>query len=325
MKNITHTVLSFFTFFLSAGTASAHVKWFAEEGVVAVRPYSITDIPVLFSIVVVIAALLIGRYLDRKLTLPHWFHNFIQKIAPWVLSLASIGFGTSFLVFSYYGFIFAPNIIPVGEVGSLLLGLQTIAGVMILLGLYERIGGLLLVVLFGLCVRTYGLHEMLDTLEMVGFALYAMIIGRPKWHMVESHFFSNIMHRFHQYGVSLLRVGTGLNLMILGFSEKILSPGLTQDFLSKYDWNFMEHLGFTWFTDYWFAYAAGVAEFLFGLFFLLGLVTRVSILALAVFLVTTLALLGPLELVGHLPHFSIACVLLIFGAGSRMHHKDTQN
>ena len=127
------------------------------------------------------------------------------------------------------------------------------------------------------------------------------------------------MHHFHQYGVSLLRIGVGLNLIILGFSEKILKPSLTQNFLEQFVWNFMYHLGYTWFTDYWFAYAAGVSEILFGVFLLLGLVTRTTILALSVFLISTLILLGPVELMGHLPHFSIALVLLVFGAGSRMH------
>ena len=93
-------------------------------------------------------------------------------------------------------------------------------------------------------------------------------------------------------------------------------------FLEKYDWNFMHHFfGLTWFSDYWFAYSAGVVESLFGIFLILGLVTRLTIVALAVFLVTTLILLGPVELIGHLPHFSIAAVLLVFGAGSVMHMK----
>jgi uncharacterized membrane protein YphA (DoxX/SURF4 family) len=118
--------------------------------------------------------------------------------------------------------------------------------------------------------------------------------------------------------VPFLRTATGLNLIILGFSEKIISPGLTQNFLSHYDWNFMQALGFEWFTDYWFAFCAGSFETLLGIFFLFGLFTRLTTLALAGFLVTTLALLGPVELMGHLPHFSIAVVLLIMGAGARL-------
>ncbi len=305
-------------FLLLPSIVSAHVKWFAEP-TEQVQAYSLSDFPVILSIFIGLAILLVGFYLDKKLTVPKWFSNFIEKYAPSVISIASIGFGLSFLIFSFNGFVFAPNLPAFGDVGSLLISIQAIAGLMILFGVYERVGGALLVVLFGLAVKEYGVVEMADTLEILGFAFYAMIMGRPKWRFVESDFVSHLVHKTHQYGISILRIGTGLNLMVLGFSEKILSPSLTQDFLAHYDWNFMQALGFEWFTNYWFAYSAGVVEFLFGLFFLLGLVTRVSILALAGFLITTLALLGPVELVGHLPHFSIALVLLVFGAGSRLH------
>lgn len=297
----------------------AHVKWFAES-TEAVRPYQLTDLPVIFSIFFVIFALLVGVFLEKKLEVPRWYNNLIQQTAPVILSLASIGFGLSFLIFSYNGFVFAPNL-QVESVNSILLIVQALAGLMILLGLYERLGGFLLIVLYLLAVSRFGFVEMMDTLEMVGFAFYAMIIGRPKWKIAESQFMRTLTHPFHQYGVSILRIGIGLNLIILGFSEKILKPSLTHNFLATYDWNFMHNLGFTWFTDYWFAYAGGVVEALFGLFFLFGLVTRISVVALAVFLVTTLILLGPVELMGHLPHFSIALVLLVFGAGSRMHMK----
>lgn len=300
--------------------ALAHVKWFAESTEV-VRPYQFTDIPVMLSILFIAVTLFVGVFLEKKLPVLKWYNKLIQQTAPAILSLASIGFGLSFLIFSYNGFIFAPNL-QVETFGSILLIIQALAGLMILLGIYERLGGFLLVVLYALAVKEFGFMEMMDTLEMIGFAFYAMIIGRPKWKIVESEYISKIMHHFHQYGVSILRIGIGLNLIILGFSEKILKPSLTRDFLSTYDWNFMHNLGFTWFTDYWFAYAGGVTEILFGLFFLFGLATRLSVAALAVFLVTSLVLLGPVELMGHLPHFSIALVLLVFGAGSRMHMKN---
>lgn len=305
---------------LAPTIASAHVKWFAEP-MEYVRPYSLTDTPVIISIVLALALIVFGFYLEKKLNVPKWFSNFVEKYAPNIISIASIGFGLSFLIFSINGFIFAPNLVAVGDIGVLMLAIQATAGLMILFGIYERLGGLLLIVLFGLAVKEYGATEMMDTLEMVGFAFYAMIMGRPKWRLVESKAVSHLVHKTHQYGISILRIGTGLNLMVLGLSEKILAPSLTQNFLEHYNWNFMHTLGFEWFTNYWFAYSAGVAEFMFGLFFLLGLITRVSILALAVFLLTTLMLLGPVELMGHLPHFSIACVLLFFGAGSRLHMK----
>ena len=213
------------------------------------------------------------------------------------------------------GFIFAPNLPAEGTMGTIMLAIQGIAGLMILFGFYEREGGLLILILFVLGIGEYGCIEMLDTLEMVGFALYAMIIGRPKWKLKESHWMQRLMHPIHAYGYPLMRVGVGINLIILAFSEKILAPSLTHNFLQNHPWNFMQAVGM---SDYWFAFSAGLAEGLFGIFFLLGLVTRVTTVALAGFLVTTLYLLGPTELIGHLPHFSIAIVLLVLGSGSRL-------
>lgn len=297
---------------------SAHVKWFAEPVAEVIKPYSISDWRVILSILLALGIVLIGIYLDKKLPVPKWFSRIVERFAPSVLSLASIGFGLAFVVFSLQGFIFAPNLEVVGLNGVVLLSLQLIAGLMILLGLYERIGGFIIIFLFVIAVSEYGLVEMMDTLEMLGFALYAIIIGRPKWKLADSEVLSRLTHRIHEYGLPLLRVGTGLNLMVLSFSEKILAPELTADFLTHFDWNFMQGLGFEWFTNYWFAYSAGVVEFLFGLFFLLGLVTRLTTVVLAGFLVTTLALLGPVELIGHLPHFSISFVLILLGSGSRL-------
>ncbi len=316
IKRVAYSIMAFCI--LVPTLVSAHVKWFAEPEEY-VRPYQLTDLPVILAIIISLAVILVAIYLEQKLAVPSWYSRFIEKTAPTILSIASIGFGLSYLIFSYNGFIFAPNLQATGEIGASLIALQTLAGIMILFGIYERIGGFLLILLFIFSIRAYGFHEMMDTFEMVGFAFYAMIIGRPKWRISESDSISRLMHHVHRYGVSILRVATGLNFLVLGFSEKIFSPSLTQNFLAKYDWNFMYNLGFTWFSDYWFAFACGVAELLFGILFIFGLVTRLSVIALAVFLATTLILLGPVELVGHLPHFSIAAVLLVFGAGSRLH------
>lgn len=304
--------------------AMAHVKWFAEEENF-VPKYNISDSHIIIAIIIGLVIIGLGIYLEKKLHVPHKLEKTIQKWAPGVLSIASIGFGLAFIIFAFKGFIFAPNLPAVGNMGALMLSIELIAGILILLGFYERIGGLLILVLFFLGIHQYGGIEMLDTLEMVGFVIYIIIIGRPKWQIKDWNFVHHLTHKIHRYGLPILRVGTGLNLIVLGFTEKILNPSLTDNFLSHYNWNFMQNLGFHNFTNYYFGFSAGVVEVLFGVFFLLGLVTRTTTIALAVFLVTTLYLLGPIELIGHLPHFSIAIVLLVLGSGTRlvlMHKKD---
>lgn len=302
---------------LSPFVTSAHVKWFATPEK-DIPFYKITDQNVIWAIVLGLLIIGFGIYLENKLKVPNRLSASIQKWAPKVLSIASIGFGLAFIIFSLQGFIFAPNLPAVGAMGASMLALQFLAGIMILLGLYERVGGLLIILLFILGINEYGMYEMLDTLEMIGFAIYVIIIGRPKWKIRDTNLIEPVTHPMHSYGLPILRAGTGLNLIILGFTEKILTPSLTDNFLSTHNWNFMQSLGFEGFTNYWFAFSAGSVEILFGIFFLLGLVTRTTTICLAIFLATTLVLLGPVELVGHLPHFSIAIVLLVLGAGSKL-------
>lgn len=295
----------------------AHVKWFAEPQQ-EVPAYKLTDSHVVIAIIASLLIIALGVYLEKRLKVPQKLKKYIEKWAPGALSIASIGFGLSFIIFSINGFVFAPNLPAIGQMGQVMLLIQALAGLMIFFGFYERVGGFLILVLFILGINQYGSIEMLDTLEMVGFALYAMIIGRPKWKIRDTQIFKHFTHHLHEYGLPILRVGTGLNLMVLGFTEKILAPSLTDNFLVNYHWNFMPALGFEYFTNYWFAFSAGVVEVLFGLFFIFGFITRTTTVVLAVFLVTTLVLLGPLELIGHLPHFSIAIVLFVLGSGSRL-------
>lgn len=302
---------------LSPFVTFAHVKWFATPEK-DIPFYKITDPNVILAILLGLLIIGFGIYLENKLKVPNRLNASIQKWAPKVLSIASIGFGLAFIIFSLQGFIFAPNLPAVGAMGASMLALQFLAGIMILLGLYERVGGLLIILLFILGINEYGMYEMLDTLEMIGFAIYVIIIGRPKWKIRDTNLIEPVTHPMHSYGLPILRAGTGLNLIILGFTEKILTPSLTDNFLSTHNWNFMQSLGFEGFTNYWFAFSAGSVEILFGIFFLLGLVTRTTTICLAIFLATTLVLLGPVELVGHLPHFSIAIVLLVLGAGSKL-------
>ncbi len=312
IKNVFFALLCFFV----PTVTFAHVRWFAEEEV-HVKMYSITDPKVLIGVFFFLIVVLLGIYLEKKLKVPARLDNFIEKLAPYVLSIASIGFGLALLLFSYNGFVFAPNLQILDNMGRWMIFVQALAGFMILFGIYERLAGLIVIVLFGLVFVEFGFIEMIDTLSMVGFAIYIMIIGRPKWKIVETNIFESISHRLHNYGYPALRLFTGLNLLLLGFTEKIFAPSLTQNFLQHYNWNFMQNMGLGFFTDYYFAFYAGLAEILFGVFFILGLITRTTTIFLSLFLVTTLYLLGPVELVGHLPHFSMAIVTLVLGSGTR--------
>lgn len=297
--------------------SEAHVKWFAKP-VDVVPAYKITDSWVVCWIVVSFLIVLLGIFLEKKLKTPKFIESKLYSLGPIVSSLCSIGVGLALIIFTYNGFVFAPDMEVQGLFGSILLLLQLISGVMILFGLYERVGAIILAIVYLGSIKVHGLIEMLDAVEVLGVAIYVFIMGRPRWRIASSKIFIGFSDKLKNYAVPFLRVFTGLNLFVLGFSEKILAPSLTQNFLQHYNWNFMHTLGFNSFTNYWFAFSAGVVESLFGLFLILGLVTRLTTITLAVFLATTLVLLGPIELMGHLPHFSIAIVFLIMGSGEKL-------
>ncbi len=78
--------------------ALAHVKWFAES-VGTVRPYQLTDIPVVLWLIVAVGLVWLGIKLEKKLHVPRWFHTYVPRYTPTILSLASIGFGAAFFIF----------------------------------------------------------------------------------------------------------------------------------------------------------------------------------------------------------------------------------
>lgn len=114
----------------------------------------------------------------------------------------------------------------------------------------------------------------------------------------------------------IIRVGLGLTLILLSIHHKLLDPDIALTFLDKYELNFMPLLGFSGFTNLHFVFAAGVAELTLGLLLFTGIATRLVSAGLAMFLLTTLIVLGPVELVGHLPLIGIALLLVCHGSRS---------
>ncbi len=295
---------------------SAHVKWFAEPKKI-IPPYKLSDPKIIFGIIIALFVILFGIFLEKKLNAPEKLRNFAEKYTPNILSIVSIGFGIAFLLFSYNGFIFSPNLPALDLIGEIMLILQVVIGTMFLFGIYSRFAGILLILLFIIGGSHFGILPMFEALEIFSFGIFAIIVGRPKWKLLDTEFLKSSFQKISEYALPILRVGTGVNLIILGFTEKILTPSLTDNFLTNYNWNFMQLIGFENFTNYYFAFSAGMSEILFGVFFILGLVTRTTTIALAIFLLSTLVLLGPIELIGHLPHFSIAVALIVLGSGTR--------
>ena len=109
--------------------------------------------------------------------------------------------------------------------------------------------------------------------------------------------------------VTAVRVGLGIQLIILTIHDKLIDPGLALNFLSGYPYiNFMSVL-FPSFTDLHFILAAGLAELCFGLLLITNISTRLSTFCILFFFSLSGVILGPHELVGHIPIVILAIIV----------------
>ena len=113
-----------------------------------------------------------------------------------------------------------------------------------------------------------------------------------------------------------VRVGVGLSLAVVAFTEKFANIPLGLAFLEGYPLNFTGALGVA-LADEAFVLCAGAVELLVGLWIALGIFVR-EVVVVAWFPTNlTLTLFAWEELIGHLPIYGVMAVLLVWGVGSK--------
>ncbi|MBI2850904.1 MAG: hypothetical protein HYX80_07700 [Chloroflexi bacterium] len=122
--------------------------------------------------------------------------------------------------------------------------------------------------------------------------------------------------RYAHLPIPIIRIGVGLTLVILALHNKLLAPNMALTFLDTYYLNFMEFLGFSGFTNIRFIFAAGIVELGAGILLVFGIATRLVGAIVVLLMGTTMAILGPDELFGHLPVMGIAVLLIFRGSGA---------
>ncbi len=109
-----------------------------------------------------------------------------------------------------------------------------------------------------------------------------------------------------------LRFGLGLQLVVLTIHDKLIYPGFALNFLHEYPYfNFIRVLGFQQFTDMHFVLGAGCAELCFGLLLITNIASRIGVALILFFFTLSGIILGPTELMGHVPILLIALLLFL--------------
>ena len=293
--------------------ASAHTRWFAQG---ELEPFVTNEPTVLYlsgCALIAFVILLIAYIFERNKILQL---NFLQPKSGNAFnrasSVLSIITGTFFMIAGTHGYLFSPNLNYGIDIPTTMIASQFLIGLMLVLGIYARLGALALMFLWFLGIAYGGVEALIENAWVLSIATFIFIMGNDYYGLsVES--LKSIAKRFEKYALPILRIGTGATLLILGFSEKIFQPELGINFLTQYQWNFMQSFGF---SDYLFVLSAGSVEALLGLLLILGLVTRMTAVVIAILFTIPIFIIGPIELAGHLPHFIAVVMLIIFGAGS---------
>ena len=307
--------------FFTTAAVDAHVRWFVQDGDEhAGLQHNLdgTNKVVLIGVALyVILAVVVHRFSmswkgPRRVV--EWIHGIFEgKSLEW----RTVAILTGIMVFANAasGFFLAPNL-EFRTPGLTLWGrvAQVIVGILLISHLSYVTAGVLIIgaVLHGATYFPMGL--LVDYLcEFISLAVALILLG-PRLNPLDKRLVRLMElspENYDHLALPIIRVGTGLTLVILAFHNKLLNPGLCVSFLDEYPLNFMPLLGFAEFTNLHFVFAAGVVELMFGLLLVAGIATRFTTGTLAIFFVATLITVGPVELVGHAPLFGIVLLFIV--------------
>ncbi len=312
MKKIYYLFLSIL---LIPSSVFAHVKWFVDTEEVITSSHGATPFyswgskEVLVWGGIILITVFIFSLIDKYAKSPKWLLSFGLNHERSINRVSQIVLGVFLVTVSFiWKIILVPNIPVESTFTNILQIFQVLIGVMYIFNIKPRLASIfLLVFCFGILWKQ-GLVALLENALLISLATYFLIVNSSD---------TSIFSRFKKHAVEIVRIGTGVSLITLAFTEKLIYPELSLDFLAVHNWNFMEPL-FPWFTDKLFVLSTGFAEMIFGILFIFGYITRVTTVLIAIFfacsVVTMLTQFGKWE-VEDLQVYSAAILFIFYGHG----------
>lgn len=304
---------------LAPASAAAHARWFTEEGPFAAPEWGrLVSLPVGLALASGAAAVAFLAWLQRSLDDPLWprppIFQRLETSAPAILGVQA---AITMIFMASRLALFVPNItLPRNALGVLIAAVTVTAAFSFITGVLTRVGALVTigVVIVALAVAPW--YEVLEQAIFVGIALYLFAVGRGvvRYDGEEEDAGHPWAAALRPHALTILRVATGISVLTLAFTEKLVNNDLGVAFLQNYpNFNVGRDVGIAWFTDERFVYAIGIIEATAGIALLAGFLPRLVILALWIPFNLGIAFLPAEELIGHLPILSTMYVLLVRG------------
>ncbi len=212
----------------------------------------------------------------------------LKRYAP---TITQITLGIGLLASGYFGAAFGIEL-SFATMGYMMLlkALFTIAGMMVLFGIYPRLGASITIGLFVPFLYKYGVY-MLNYMTYFGEAIAILVFGSAYSILqnlkMKPFFEQKILRHLHTYKFLLLRIFFGISLIYASLYAKFFHGELALHTVTKY------HLTMYFpFDPLFLVLGAMILEIILGLFFILGFEIRFASLFFLVFLSASLMFFG---------------------------------
>lgn len=279
-----------------------------------------TAVPIVIALVATGVAMLVWRMRGRREIVPgplqlgmDW-ENY-ERLLSWMPLVIGLHTAAPLLVAGVQLQLLVPNLsLPYNFFGGLIALAEIVVALSFVYGAATRVGAALLAVIWVVGAIWFGPLLMLEHALFLGVAFFMFVMGRgPAALDMTLQRFHRPLERLVPRAVPALRVLTGIGIVVLAFTEKLLNVPMGVEFLERYPLNFFPAIGLEGIGDAEFILIAGTVELTFGLLLISGAFVRLMTLILWVPFNLTLPFLGWRELVGHLPIYGIMALIVIWG------------
>ena len=288
-----------------------HVKWFTDPVAHPTDWSLLVSGPVMVAFVLALAAAGVAALIERHFPEPRMVAMLDRfgRIAPAVLGLH---IGIALIAAALLGFLFSPNLRAAdGGLGSAILVVEAMCGLMLLLGVATHAGAILLALLGIVAMVPFTAQSILENVHILGIALFFFIVGRGRFSLDRIRGAAPLTRDEDAptWALTVLRICLGFGIAFSALTEKLLDPGLAQALLEQRPFlNIARPFGI---GDPQFVYLAGLTELVIGVVIASGRLTRPVMAIGAIIFTATVPMFGWTELIGHLPFYGIMFVLFM--------------
>ena len=288
-----------------------HERWFVEQTPGNDWSFFLSPLPLSLTLMMVVVTVA-WRWAAFRLPAPELAVLApLGRLAPWVPRLLGIHLGVTLLALAASGAFVTPSVDELaGFAGKGLLLAEAALGVWLVAGYRVRPAAALTLALGPALALFAGPISLLECANLAAVAAFLVVLPPGE----DAHGRVDADADRLRAALFVLRLGVGVALVSLAFTEKFTNPAMATHTLAEYPALDVFGLVGIDLAPTTFVAVAGAVELLFGLLVLSGALPQVAVLVAMVPFNATLALFGQTELVGHLPVYGVFLALLVYGS-----------